>query len=106
MRLLNVHTLDLKEFTSGKTPPYSILSHRWGDDEVSYKEFRKRLREESRQVIRKIIDFCNFVKARKYESIWVPGTHFSVHWVWIDSMFSASLSLSDILTRRGLHLIT
>ncbi|KAK4554900.1 hypothetical protein LTR86_008048 [Recurvomyces mirabilis] len=37
MRLLNTSTLEFREFVD--PPPYVILSHRWGDDEVSYEEF-------------------------------------------------------------------
>jgi len=40
MRLLNSKTLKLAEF-SGDTPPkYAVLSHRWGDEEVSFQEMR------------------------------------------------------------------
>ena len=36
MRLLNVETFVLEDFTaSGNLPPYAILSHTWGEDEVS-----------------------------------------------------------------------
>lgn len=39
MRLLNTTTHDFREFFDGQIPPYAILSHRWGDDEVSFQEF-------------------------------------------------------------------
>lgn len=89
MRLLNCHTLELKDFVDNEIPPYSILSHRWGEDEVSYKNFRK-----GRQLgagYRKIIDFCRFMRARGTAA---PGGFFSarrkanaesVDWVWIDT---------------------
>ncbi|KAK4225317.1 vegetative incompatibility protein HET-E-1 [Podospora fimiseda] len=41
MRLLNIQTLEFEEFfgeAGNGIPPYAILSHTWGDDEVSYKD--------------------------------------------------------------------
>ncbi|GAB1317777.1 hypothetical protein MFIFM68171_07987 [Madurella fahalii] len=38
MRLLDVNTMQLKEFVSQSTPPYSILSHTWGHEEVSFQD--------------------------------------------------------------------
>lgn len=35
MRLLDVSTMQLKEFVDDEIPPYAILSHTWGDGEVS-----------------------------------------------------------------------
>lgn len=41
MRLINTHTLAMKEFFGHSIPPYAILSHRWTEDEIDLKEFRK-----------------------------------------------------------------
>ncbi|KAK3942860.1 heterokaryon incompatibility protein-domain-containing protein [Diplogelasinospora grovesii] len=42
MRLINVDTLRLEEFVGdvgrGGIPPYAILSHTWGEEEVSFKD--------------------------------------------------------------------
>jgi hypothetical protein len=38
MRLINVHTRQLSEFWGLDVPPYSILSHCWGPEEVTYQE--------------------------------------------------------------------
>lgn len=38
MRLLDTSNLVLENFAGRETPPYAILSHRWGADEVSYQE--------------------------------------------------------------------
>jgi hypothetical protein len=35
MRLLNTYTYALGNFTSD-VPPYAILSHTWGDEEVGF----------------------------------------------------------------------
>ncbi|KAF2028798.1 hypothetical protein EK21DRAFT_101546 [Setomelanomma holmii] len=38
MRLINVTTLQIETFTDNDIPPYAILSHTWGSDEISYEE--------------------------------------------------------------------
>ncbi|KAE8137558.1 hypothetical protein BDV38DRAFT_271156 [Aspergillus pseudotamarii] len=40
MRLLNVYTLRLEEFNESKAPPYAILSHTWGEGEVSFDDIQ------------------------------------------------------------------
>jgi len=39
MRLINCSTLKLEEFFGTNIPDYAILSHTWGDEEVSFAEF-------------------------------------------------------------------
>ncbi|SPO00792.1 uncharacterized protein DNG_03540 [Cephalotrichum gorgonifer] len=38
MRLLNSYTLDFHEFENGSCPPYAILSHTWGGEEVLHRD--------------------------------------------------------------------
>jgi hypothetical protein len=38
MRLLRTQDLQLKEFFSPSIPRYAILSHTWGDEEVSFQD--------------------------------------------------------------------
>ncbi|KAJ3569247.1 hypothetical protein NPX13_g6148 [Xylaria arbuscula] len=38
MHLLNVDTRRLEEFWGDRTPPYAILSHTWGEEEVSFQD--------------------------------------------------------------------
>jgi hypothetical protein len=40
MRLINIHSLKLEEFFGRSIPPYHILSHTWGDDEISFQEYK------------------------------------------------------------------
>lgn len=40
MRLLNVKTRKFEEFLDDNIPPYAILSHRWGDDEVTLQDVK------------------------------------------------------------------
>jgi len=60
MRLINVHTLGMEEFFDNKIPPYAILSHCWGENEVSYKDFKKGRNREGAGW-RKIEEVCTFV---------------------------------------------
>jgi Heterokaryon incompatibility protein (HET) len=41
MRLLNVSTFQLEESPANRIPPYAILSHTWGDDEVLFADMQK-----------------------------------------------------------------
>ncbi|KAK8851754.1 HET-like protein [Apiospora arundinis] len=38
MRLIHATTLELREFMPPEVPPYTILSHTWGDEEVSFQD--------------------------------------------------------------------
>ncbi len=60
MRLINIHNLSLSDYVSSP-PPYIILSHRWLEDELTYKDFVKGRRKDSIGFL-KISDFCNFVR--------------------------------------------
>ena len=92
MRLLNVKTLELKEFPSSKTPKYSILSHRWASDEVSFEEYQQGLNKDG-DGYRKITGFCKFVRDRKIPDYVVNNAsnrvvRQSVEWIWIDTCSS------------------
>lgn len=48
MRLLNVYTLQFDEFIGEAgigIPAYAILSHTWGPEEVTFKDYTERGRE-------------------------------------------------------------
>jgi hypothetical protein len=38
MRLLNSRTLEFEQFNGDIIPPYVVLSHTWGSEEVNYQE--------------------------------------------------------------------
>jgi hypothetical protein len=40
MRLINVRTREFKEFFGQPITPYAILSHAWGEEEVSYVDYK------------------------------------------------------------------
>lgn len=71
MRLINTETLELHEFSSDReAPKYGILSHRWGEDEVGYKDFVKK-RTTSGAGYGKIVDCCAFARSRELSWLWV-----------------------------------
>lgn len=41
MRLLDAKTLELVDITGDDTPPYAIISHTWGDEEVTIQQLRR-----------------------------------------------------------------
>jgi hypothetical protein len=41
MRLLNIETMRMEEFVDETVASYAILSHRWGQDEVSLQEWNR-----------------------------------------------------------------
>ncbi|KAK6436444.1 hypothetical protein LTR95_007362 [Oleoguttula sp. CCFEE 5521] len=82
MRLLHTTTLEFAEFF--KPPTYGILSHRWGDVEVSYDDMlnHKKLKGEG---YRKVIDCCALAKSRGLDYVWIDTC-------CIDKRSSAELS--------------
>jgi hypothetical protein len=67
MRLLNTETLELRQFDQEPFPECAILSHRWGDQEVSFQELEAGLGTE-KDGYQKITTFC--AKARNRGFIW------------------------------------
>lgn len=80
MRLINIYTLELEEFFTTQTPRYYILSHRWGPEEVNYKDYRKK-RTTDGPGYRKIVDACDF--ARTWQSS--GNDALPVRYLWIDT---------------------
>ena len=99
MRLINIYTLELVDFIS-TTPGYIILSHRWTDDEPTYKEFVKGKNKNSAGY-RKIVEFCNYVCNEGWTDAGRPGTTMfgskiplqNVEWVWVDTVCKSSYVL-------------
>ena len=73
MRILHVVTLELHEFFDDKIPPYAILSHRWEQEEISYKDVRKQ-RNLSSKGWQKVQNFCRLVQRDR-----------DVKYAWIDT---------------------
>ena len=76
MYLLSVTTLTLHSFIGEAIPPYAILSHVWGSEEVSYVSMAKpkhRAIAEQQSGFRKIEMCCKQAQRDGY------------HWVWVDT---------------------
>ncbi|KAI0114616.1 HET-domain-containing protein [Hypoxylon sp. NC0597] len=84
MRLINCSTLQMKEFFEDELPRYAILSHTWGEEEVSYLDFRNESLREGKRGFKKIKEFCARAAESQYE------------WAWIDTCCIDKTSSSDL----------
>jgi hypothetical protein len=86
MRLLNVETLQLREFIGSDVPSYAILSHRWEDEEVTFDDMRNDMQAaRQKQGFAKITSCCEQAQADGFEYIWIDTC-------CIDKSSSAELS--------------
>ncbi|KAJ8128534.1 hypothetical protein O1611_g5099 [Lasiodiplodia mahajangana] len=84
MRLLNVRTRQLQEFIGDAIPPYAILSHTWGEDEVSFEDLSDP--EHTKKLGHKKIEgCCQQAIVEGFEFVWVDTC-------CIDKRSSAELS--------------
>lgn len=94
MRLINAETLKLHNFKSSFIPKYAILSHTWGDSEITFKELRNinmslhnaRVRIKAKAGYYKIKKCCEQALAE------------GINWVWVDTCCiekSSSAELSE-----------
>jgi hypothetical protein len=87
MRLLNTATFELKDFLSD-LPPYAILSHTWGEDELVYEKFDTWDKaSQGTPSTRKVFGFCSLAYRDGFEWCWLDT-------VCIDKTSSAELSES------------
>lgn len=87
MRLVNVQTRCLEEFSGSSIPPYAILSHTWGDDEVTFKDFDQGDCDvvKRKDGYAKIIGCCEVAAAEEFSYVWIDTC-------CIDKSSSAELS--------------
>ena len=86
MHLLNTSTRKTQEFSPGKIPPYVILSHRWEDKEVSYKDLTEPIRDPlTLKEWKKLRSFCSLAEKDGWEWVWMDTC-------CIDKSSSAELS--------------
>ncbi|KAK5652916.1 hypothetical protein OQA88_9395 [Cercophora sp. LCS_1] len=74
MRLLNTRSLQIKEFHGSSFPPYTILSHTWGAEEVSFQEMMDLMNRPSAQ--------SGFGKIRNASKVALEENY---EWIWIDT---------------------
>jgi hypothetical protein len=88
MLLINTETLELHEFFKENTPPYAILSHAWGDQEVTFQDWQNRQQVKRKAGYWKIWRAC--IEALKHR----------LEWLWVDTNCidkSSSAELSEAI---------
>jgi hypothetical protein len=86
MRLINTSTLRFEQFLGTKKPPYAILSHTWGNQEVTYDETLNPSHETRRKAgFQKIESCCGIAREYGLSYAWVDTC-------CIDKRSSAELS--------------
>ncbi|CAK7245122.1 MAG: hypothetical protein STHCBS139747_006691 [Sporothrix thermara] len=70
MRLINTKTLELEEHFNN-IPPYAILSHTWGDGEVSFTDWKNLETARQKPGFRKIELTCQQAAYDEYDYAWV-----------------------------------
>ena len=84
MRLLHTTSLRFEEFFDSKVPKYAILSHRWGEKEVTFQDFETG-KQQSWPGFVKISKCCSLAKSRGFDWVWIDTC-------CIDKKSSAELS--------------
>ena len=85
MRLLNTKTVQLEEFNEADCPRYAILSHTWGNGEVTFQELQQEKTPAQKAGYEKIVKTCREALARGLNYAWVDTC-------CIDKSSSAELS--------------
>lgn len=84
MRLLRTRSLELVEFTPDRIPPYAILSHTWGEEEVLFTNMQN-CTGKTRSAWSKVQGACAQARADGFDYIWIDTC-------CIDKSSSAELS--------------
>jgi hypothetical protein len=85
MRLINVKTFKLSEFFGDEIPPYAILSHRWGAEEVGFQMFSESLPNASQLNGYRKIRYCAEQTDRD-----------KLEWCWVDTCCIDKRSSSEL----------
>jgi hypothetical protein len=72
MRLINIVTLKLEEFFDDEIPKYAILSHTWGEEEVTFQDITSAPSHyQSKAGYLKILGTCSQAKIHGLSYAWV-----------------------------------
>ncbi|KAI0549819.1 heterokaryon incompatibility protein-domain-containing protein [Xylaria curta] len=92
MRLLNTATLQLQDFVEGvegTQSPYAILSHTWGDQEVTFQDLRKyheAASQESSSTQSAILPSISSLEGfKKIVNCCAAAAKEGIDWVWVDT---------------------
>lgn len=107
MRLLNTRTLQFQEFFDSQIPMYAILSHRWGNEEVTFQEFRKGKKQHHEGFV-KIEQCCVLASSRGFQWVWIDtccidkkssaelSEAINSMWRWYEGALECYVYLSDV----------
>jgi hypothetical protein len=70
MRLLNTSTIQFCEFHGSQVPYYAILSHTWGEEEVSFDEMQDG-KGKDKAGYEKIADCCALAASDGWDYVWI-----------------------------------
>jgi hypothetical protein len=85
MRLLDSASLCLSEFFGDRIPQYVILSHTWGEDEVTFQDIQDLKKAREKKAFRKLEQCCNKAHLDGFQWVWIDTC-------CIDKTSSAELS--------------
>jgi hypothetical protein len=99
MRLINIHTLQFKNFTH-EPPPYAIASHRWCAHETTYQDVRDGRKVDSAG-FKKVKNFGKAVlsvnETVQSSFAWAAmGFQLKCDWLWIDTACIDRKDLSEL----------
>ena len=89
MWLIHASKLTLHEFKDGAIPPYNILSHTWGSQEISFRDMRSG-NAKAKEAFAKIENTCRLSLERQQGQS--PCSYVWVDTCCIDKRSSAELS--------------
>jgi hypothetical protein len=84
MRLIHVHTRQLSEFYGSDIPRYSILSHCWGSEEVTYQEISISVSFESFPAFH-TLPYMKKAGYVKIDSACIQTAKDGLEWLWVDT---------------------
>jgi hypothetical protein len=70
MRLLNTKTRMLEEIKDDEIPPYAILSHTWGDKEITFQDI-KGVGAEKKGEYEKVRRTCDIADNHGFRYVWI-----------------------------------
>ncbi|PWY78051.1 HET-domain-containing protein, partial [Aspergillus sclerotioniger CBS 115572] len=73
MRLINTSTYEMNEFEGRDIPEYAILSHTWGEGEVTFTDYDNLEYARTRPAFHKVEHSCRLANEHR------------LNWVWIDT---------------------
>jgi hypothetical protein len=86
MRLLNTGSLKLKDFPPSQIPPYVILSHTWGEEEVLFEDIQRGTAK-SKKGFTKVKGCCKKAKEEGFDWVCVNKANFTELSQAINSIF-------------------